>query len=74
MIYDNIRTICEKKNISIKQVERELGFSNSSMKDRAGHYQIKQVQPKYDTKPPALYLSLEKLMHPFKDGRDSGGN
>lgn len=44
------------------------------MKDRAGHYQIKQVQPKYDTKPPALYLSLEKLMHPFKDGRDSGGN
>lgn len=53
MIYDNIRTICEKKNIS---------------------NQIKQVQPKYDTKPPALYLSLEKLMHPFKDGRDSGGN
>ena len=39
----------------------------------AGHYQIKQVQPKYDTKPPALYLSLEKLVHPFKDGRDSGG-
>ena len=31
MIYDNIRTICEKKNISIKQVERELGFSNSSI-------------------------------------------
>ena len=31
MIYDNIRTICKKKNISIKQVERELGFSNSSI-------------------------------------------
>ena len=31
VIYDNIRTICEKKNISIKQVERELGFSNSSI-------------------------------------------
>ena len=31
VIYDNFRTICEKKNISIKQVERELGFSNSSI-------------------------------------------
>lgn len=51
-----------------------MTFDESEMKDRAGHYQIKQVQPKYDTKPPALYLSLEKLMHPFKDGRDSGGN
>lgn len=51
-----------------------MTFDESEMKDRAGHYQIKQVQPKYDTKPPALYLSLEKLVHPFKDGRDSGGN
>ena len=50
-----------------------MTFDESEMKDRAGHYQIKQVQPKYDTKPPALYLSLEKLVHPFKDGRDSGG-
>ena len=31
VIYDNIRAICDKKNISIKQVERELGFSNSSI-------------------------------------------
>ena len=36
-----------------------MTFDESEMKDRAGHYQIKQVQPKYDTKPPALYLSLE---------------
>ena len=31
LIYDNIRAICEKKNISIKQIERDLGFSNSSI-------------------------------------------
>lgn len=31
MIYDNIRTICEKKNISIRQIERDLGFSYSSI-------------------------------------------
>ena len=36
-------------------------------------YQIIQVQPKYDTQPPALYLSLEKVVHPFKDGRSVDG-
>lgn len=34
-----------------------------------GQYQIVQMQPKFDTKPPSLYLTLEKLVHPFKDGR-----
>ena len=34
-----------------------------------GQYQIVQIQPKFDTKPPSLYLTLEKLVHPFKDGR-----
>ena len=49
-------------------------FDDKEIKDRAGQYQILQVQPKYDTRPPALYLSLEKLVHPYKDGRaDSGG-
>ena len=33
-----------------------------------GQYQILQIQPKYDSRPPALYLSLERLIHPFKDG------
>lgn len=43
--------------------------------EKSSHqYEIKQVQPKYDTEPPALYLSLEKLVHPYKDGRDDGGN
>lgn len=47
--------------------------NETEMKDRAGQYQILQVQPKYDARPPALYLSLEKLVHPYKDGREDGG-
>lgn len=41
--------------------------------EKSGQYQILQIQPKYDKKPPVLYLSLEKLVHPYKDGRDAGG-
>lgn len=41
--------------------------------EKSGQYQILQIQPKYDKKPPALYLSLEKLVHPYKDGREDGG-
>lgn len=47
--------------------------NETEMKDRAGQYQILQVQPKYDARPPALYLSLEKLVHPYKDRRDNSG-
>lgn len=47
--------------------------NEAEMKDRAGQYQILQVQPKYDARPPALYLSLEKLVHPYKDGREDNG-
>ena len=47
--------------------------NETEMKDRAGQYQILQAQPKYDARPPALYLSLEKLVHPYKDGRKDGG-
>ena len=47
--------------------------TETEMKDRAGQYQILQVQPKYDARPPALYLSLEKLVHPYKDRRDDSG-
>lgn len=43
--------------------------------EKSSHqYTIKQAQPKYDAEPPALYLSLEKLVHPYKDGRDDGGD
>lgn len=47
--------------------------NETEMKDQAGQYQILQAQPKYDARPPALYLSLEKLVHPYKDGREDGG-
>ena len=47
--------------------------NETEMKGQAGQYQILQVQPKYDARPPALYLSLEKLVHPYKDGREDGG-
>ena len=39
-----------------------------------GQYQILQIQPKYDSRPPALYLSLERLVHPYKDERQENGN
>lgn len=39
-----------------------------------GQYQILQIQPKYDSRPPALYLSLERLVHPYKDKRTENGN
>ena len=47
--------------------------NEAEMEDRAGQYQILQAQPKYDARPPALYLSLEKLVHPYKDGREDNG-
>ena len=33
-------------------------------------YIINQVQPKFDARPPALYLSMEQLVHPYKDKRE----
>lgn len=39
-----------------------------------GQYHILQIQPKYDSRPPALYLSLERLIHPYKDERTENGN
>lgn len=40
----------------------------------SSQYAILQVQPKYDAKPPVLYLSLEKLVHAYKDRRGSSGD
>lgn len=51
-----------------------MSFDEKEMKDRAGQYQIRQVQPKFDAEPPALYLTLEKSVHPFKDGRENIGD
>lgn len=47
-------------------LETEPGFP--------GQYQILQIQPKYDSRPPALYLSLERLVHPYKDERQENGD
>ena len=55
------------------EVNDVIILENEKTEGQTGQYQILQIQPKYDTKPPALYLSLEKLVHPFKDGWDSGG-
>lgn len=55
------------------EVNDVIILENEKTEGQTGHYQILQIQPKYDTKPPALYLSLEKLVHQFKDGRGSGG-
>lgn len=32
MVYDNIKKICENKGITISQIERDLGFSNASIR------------------------------------------
>ena len=37
-----------------------------------GQYKIIQIQIKYDSSPPTAYLTLEKLIHPFKDMRKNG--
>lgn len=39
-----------------------------------GQYQILQIQLKYGSRPPALYISLERLVHPYKDERQENGD
>lgn len=60
-----MRTIeIEVQNVVIVENEKS---------DSSGQYKIIQMQPKYDTEPPAMYLSLEKLVHPFKNMRKADG-
>ncbi len=47
--------------------------TRTKAEENSGQYRILQIQPKYDASPPALYLSLENLIHPYKDGRDESG-
>lgn len=42
--------------------------------ESSNQYEVKQVQPKYDAEPQALYLSLKKLVHPYKEGRGKDGD
>lgn len=71
--------LIETQDIVIMENETDwlwdrMEFDENEMQDQSGHYQILQIQEKYDTAPPALYLSLGKLVHPFKDGRDDSGD
>lgn len=34
-------------------------------------YRIAQVQEKFDAYPPCLYLSLESIQAPYRDGREA---
>ena len=36
-------------------------------------YKIVQIQEKFDATPPAIYLSLEKIVQLYKDRRDNNG-
>ena len=56
--------------VALIEVNDVVILENEKPEGQAGHYQILQLQPKFDTKPPALYLSLERMMHPYKDGRN----
>ncbi len=47
---------------------------NENAKYGGGQYRILQVQPKFDSKPESIYLSLEKIIHLYKEGRTNGGN
>ncbi len=58
----------EAADIDLIEVEDVVILNHES-----AQYQIVQIQEKFDAKPPAIYLSLEKLVHPYKDKRDSDG-
>lgn len=58
-------------NASLIEVQDIVILENDML--GSGQYQILQMQEKLDKKPPALYLSLEKVTHPLKDGRDGSG-
>ena len=47
---------------------------NENAKYGGGQYRILQVQPKFDSKPESIYLSLEKIIHLYKEGRTNGEN
>lgn len=63
--------------LSVPMSVLEIGHIDTQdiviLEKESGQYQILQVQPKFDAQPPVLYLSLEKLVHPYKDGRKNIG-
>lgn len=47
--------------------------NNEKGQGGSGQYEILQIQQKFDAEPPVMYLSLEKLVHTYKDRRYIGG-
>lgn len=60
-------------NTSLIEVNDIVIIDADNMK-MPGQYKILQIQSKFDAKPPALYLSLEKAVHIFKDKRAENGD
>lgn len=59
MLYDNVKIFCAEKNISIGQLEKELGFSNGSIcKWNENEPGIRKVQKVADY----LQVPIEKLL------------
>lgn len=59
MLYDNVKAICDKKKISISQLERELEFPRSSIcKWNENEPGIRKVQKVADY----LGVPIEKLL------------
>ena len=59
MLYDNVKILCAEKNISVGQLEKELGFSNGSIcKWNENEPSIRKVQKVADY----LQVPIEKLL------------
>ena len=59
MLYDNVKILCAEKNISVGQLEKELGFSNGSIcKWNENEPGIRKVQKVADY----LHVPIEKLL------------
>lgn len=72
MLYDNVKAICKEKGISVWKMEKELGFSNSSIcKWNETEPGIRKVQKVADY----LGVPIERLLREEEggvkeDGRD----
>ena len=60
-------------NVTVIETRDIVILTGERLKKGEGQYQILQIQLKQDAEPPALYLSLSKLVHPYKDRRSESG-
>ena len=64
MLYDNVKSLCEEKGISVWRMEKDLGFSNSSIcKWNDTEPGIRKVKKVADY----LGISIEKLLEDEKE-------